>query len=216
MSRPRSWCRSGTAASRSRTAACRITSVARSRTGAACCCRRRRAPETYAYLTLQVNSPRSAGVPFTLRSRKALGGGLGRDRHPLPPPARYLPGQWPGVKPDVLRAGLTEPYMRLSATLNGPERTAGIRQLEARSTPPRFTACAQLIPDMLNSSPMLFIRGDEAEEAWRIIDPVMNAWTAGDVPMQQYLAGQEDHGVGAPEGTIPGAGKVSQDRRGGR
>ena len=26
---------------------------------------------------------------------------------------------------------------------------------------------------MLRSDPMLFIRGDEAEEAWRIIDPVM-------------------------------------------
>ena len=112
--------------------------------------------------------------------------------------------------------GLTEPYVRLSTTLNGPERTAEIRQLEARSTPPRFTACAHLIRDMLNSNPMLFIRGDEAEEAWRIIDPVMNAWTAGDVPMQEYPAGQEDHAVGAPEGTIPGTDKVSEDRRGGR
>jgi len=42
----------------------------------------------------------------------------------------------------VLRVGLTEPDMRLSTTFNGPERTAGIRQLEARPTPPRFTACA--------------------------------------------------------------------------
>ena len=144
------------------------------------------------------------------------GGGLGRDRHPLPPPARYLPGQWPGAEPNVLRVGLTEPYMRLSGTLNGPERTARIRQLEARSTPPRFTACAHLIRDMLNSNPMLFIRGGEAEEAWRIIDPVMSARTAGDVPMQEYPAGQQDHAVGAPEGTIPGTGEVSEDRRGGR
>ena len=67
--------------------------------------------------------------------------------------------------------GLTEPHCRLSTTLNGPEHTAGIRQLEARPAPPRFTACAHLILDMLNSNTMLFIRGDEAEEAWRIIDP---------------------------------------------
>jgi glucose-6-phosphate 1-dehydrogenase len=77
--------------------------------------------------------------------------------------------------------GLTEPYVRLCTTLNGPERTAEIRQLEARSAPPRFTAYAHLILDMLNSNPMRFIRGDEAE-AWRIIDPVMKAWSAGDVP----------------------------------
>ena len=36
---------------------------------------------------------------------------------------------------------------------------------------------------------MLFIRGDEAEEAWRIIDPVMAAWAVGKVPMQEYAAG---------------------------
>src|SRR5206468_10345347 len=70
-----------------------------------------------------------------------------------------------------------EPYVRLSTTLNGPERTAETQQLEARSTPPRFTAYAHLILEMLNSDPMLFIRGDEAEEAWRIIDPVMKAWS---------------------------------------
>jgi glucose-6-phosphate 1-dehydrogenase len=49
--------------------------------------------------------------------------------------------------------------MRLFTTLNGPERTAEIRQLEARSTPPRFTAYGHLTRDMLNSNPMLFIRG---------------------------------------------------------
>jgi glucose-6-phosphate 1-dehydrogenase len=106
--------------------------------------------------------------------------------------------------------------MRLSTTLNGPGRTAEIRQLEARPAPPPFTAYAHLMRDMLNGNPMLFIRGDEAEEAWRIIDPVMNTWTTGDVPAQEYPAGQRDHAVGAPEGTIRGTGKVSEDRRGGR
>ena len=47
----------------------------------------------------------------------------------------------------------------------------------------------QSAEEMLHGNPMLFIRGDEAEEAWRIIDPVMAAWAAGDVPMQEYAAG---------------------------
>jgi glucose-6-phosphate 1-dehydrogenase len=47
---------------------------------------------------------------------------------------------------------------------------------------------------MLHSDPTLFIRGDEAEEAWRIIDPVMNAWTAGAVPIQEYPADQAPPG----------------------
>ena len=128
-------------------------------------------PETYASLTLQVTSPRWNGVPFTLRSGKALAADSAEIAIHLRPLPRYLPGQWPGVEPNVLRIGLTEPCVRLSTTLNGPERTAGIRQLGARPVPPRFTACAHLILEMLNSDPMLFIRGDEAEEAWRIIDP---------------------------------------------
>jgi glucose-6-phosphate 1-dehydrogenase len=40
---------------------------------------------------------------------------------------------------------------------------------------------------MLKSDPTLLIRGDE--ESWRVIDPVMKAWSAGDVPMQEYTAG---------------------------
>ena len=64
------------------------------------------------------------------------------------------------------------------------------RELETRSTPPQFTAYAHLILEMLHNNPMLFIRGDEAEEARRIIDPVMKAWSAGDVPIQEYAAGE--------------------------
>ncbi len=146
--------------------------------------------ETYASLTVEVDSPRWAGVPFTLRSGKALAADSAEIAIHFRPLPRYLLDQWPGVEPNVLTVGLTEPYVRLSTTLNGPERTAETQQLEARATPPRFTAYAHLILEMLNGDPMLFIRGDEAEEAWRIIDPVMHAWTAGNVPMQEYPAGQ--------------------------
>jgi hypothetical protein len=147
--------------------------------------------------------PRWAGLPFTLRSGKALPADTAEIAIHFRPLPRYLPCQWPGVEPNVLRVGLTEPYMRLSTTLNGPERTAEIRQLGARSTPPRFTACAHLIRDMLNSNPMLFIRG-RTDETWRIIAPVMTAWTAGGVPVQEYPAGQEDHAVGLRKGRSPG------------
>ena len=100
--------------------------------------------------------------------------------------------------------GLTEPYVRLSTNLNGPERTAETRQLEARSTAPRFSAYANLILEMLQRDPMLFIRGDEAEESWRIIDPVMKAWAGGHVPMQEFPAGQTPPGP-SPPGHLPGS-----------
>ena len=145
--------------------------------------------ETYAALTLDLNTPRWSGVPFTIRSGKALerpSAEIAVHFRALP---TYLTDQWPGVEPNILRIGLTEPYVRLSTTLNGPERTAEQRQLETTSAAPPLTAYAHLIEHMLHNDPMLFIRGDEAEESWRIVDPVMQAWSSGAVELQEYPAG---------------------------
>ena len=81
------------------------------------------------------------------------------DVSPLP---RYLLDRWPGVEPNVLRLGLTKPYVRLAMTLNGPERTAERRELKARSTGPRLTPFTNLIIEVVHNDPIL-IRGDVAE-----------------------------------------------------
>jgi glucose-6-phosphate 1-dehydrogenase len=155
--------------------------------------------ETYASLTITVENARWAGVPFTLSSGKALEADLAEIAIHFRALPQYLLDQWPGVEPNVLRIGLTEPYVRLTTTLNGPERTAEKRDLEARSTVPRLKAYAHLIHDMLEGDPMLFITSDEAEEAWRIIDPVMNTWSAGAVPLLEYPAG----GAAPAASTLP-------------
>ena len=145
--------------------------------------------ETYASLTLQVDNPRWSGVPFTLRSGKALAKDEAEVAIHFRQMPQYLLDRWPGVQPNVLRLGLTEPYVRLATTLNGPDRRAETHELQLQSTPPQRTAYANLFLNMLHCDPMLFIRGDETEESWRIIDPVMAAWRAGEVPMQEYAAG---------------------------
>ena len=151
--------------------------------------------ETYAALTLEVNSPRWAGVPFTLRSGKAMPSDSAEIAIHFRPLPRYMLDRWPGVEPNVLRMGLTEPYVRLSTTLNAPgQRTAVTQEMELTSTRSPHTAYANLVLEMLNSDATLLIRGDEAEESWRIIDPVMKAWSAGDVPMQEYAAGEPPPG----------------------
>lgn len=149
-----------------------------------------RETETYASLTLDIESPRWAGVPFTLRSGKALEADSAEIAIHFRALPRYLLDRWPGVEPNVLRLGLQEPYVRLATTLNAPDRRAESRELELRSAASERTPYANLILEMLRSDPTLFIRGDEAEEAWRIIDPVVAAWSAGDVQMQEYPAGQ--------------------------
>ena len=107
--------------------------------------------ETYASLTLGVDSPRWAGVPFTLRSGKALetdSAEIAIHFRPLP---RYLLDRWPGVEPNVLRLGLTEPYVRLATTIKRPDRRPsrearapsdsvariGLRQPDPRDAPKR-------------------------------------------------------------------------------
>jgi glucose-6-phosphate 1-dehydrogenase len=153
--------------------------------------------ETYASLTLEIENPRWAGVPFTLRSGKALPENAAEIAIHFRPLPRYLLDRWPGVEPNVLRLGLTEPYVRLGTTLNGPDRRAESHELEVQSPTSGRTAYANLIMNMLNCDATLFIRGDEAEESWRIIDPVMNAWKAGEVPMQEYVAGEPPPGPSA-------------------
>jgi glucose-6-phosphate 1-dehydrogenase len=145
--------------------------------------------ETYASLTVEVNNPRWSGVRFTLRSGKAMPSDFAEIAVHFRAMPRYLVDQWPGVEPNVLRLGLTEPYVRLSTTLNGPERTAESRDLEVLTTAPPLTPYANLIHEMLHNNPMLFVLGSEAEESWRIIDPVMEAWSADAVPMLEYAAG---------------------------
>ncbi len=145
--------------------------------------------ETYASLTLEVQNPRWDGVPFTLCSGKAMPADSAEIAIHFRAMPAYLLNRWPGVQPNVLRLGLTEPYVRLATTINGPEQHAENHELELRSTPPGRTAYANLLLEMLRGDATLLIRGDEAEESWRIIDPVMTAWKAGVVPMQEYPAG---------------------------
>jgi glucose-6-phosphate 1-dehydrogenase len=148
-----------------------------------------RATETYASLTVEVETTRWAGVPFTLRSGKAVARDAAEIAIHFRPLPRYLVDRWPGVEPNVLRLGLTEPYVRLATTINASEGLAQNRELELHSTGARRTPYANSLLAMLRGDATLFIRGDEAEEAWRVVDPVVAAWHAGEVPMQEYPAG---------------------------
>ena len=42
---------------------------------------------------------------------------------------------------------------------------------------------------MLDGDPTLSVRGDTAEECWRIVEPVLDAWRADEVPLEEYPAG---------------------------
>ena len=45
--------------------------------------------------------------------------------------------------------------------------------------------------DVLDGDTALSIRGDEAEEAWRVLTPVLEAWAEGLVSLEEYPAGSD-------------------------
>jgi glucose-6-phosphate 1-dehydrogenase len=61
--------------------------------------------------------------------------------------------------------------------------------LVAALAPQDLPAYSRLLLDVCEGDATLSIRGDEAEEAWRIMDPVLAAWAAGAAPLRHYAAG---------------------------
>jgi glucose-6-phosphate 1-dehydrogenase len=50
-------------------------------------------------------------------------------------------------------------------------------------------AYERLLLDAMVGDPTLFIRTDEVEQAWRIVQPILDAWASGDAPLARYPAG---------------------------
>ena len=67
------------------------------------------------------------------------------------------------------------------------ERVAMAVNLEAGDLP----AYGQVLAGVLDGDPTLSVRGDEAVETWRIVEPVLRAWRDDAVPLQEYEAGSD-------------------------
>jgi glucose-6-phosphate 1-dehydrogenase len=154
--------------------------------------------ETYASVTLEVESDRWEGVPFTLRSGKAMAEDHAEIAVHFRPLRRRIMQHYPGIAPNVFRLGLMQPYITLTAMTIGDAREGRQHELELHTAEPKRTPYANLLLEMLRGDATLFIRGDEAEESWRIIDPVAKAWAVGEVPLQGYPAGGEPPAASPP------------------
>jgi glucose-6-phosphate 1-dehydrogenase len=54
-----------------------------------------------------------------------------------------------------------------------------------------LSAYERVLLDVLGGASTLSVRGDEAEEAWRIVTPVLAAWADGVVGLDEYPAGSD-------------------------
>ncbi|MBB3086151.1 glucose-6-phosphate dehydrogenase [Geodermatophilus sabuli] len=156
-----------------------------------------RGTETYAEYTVTVHNWRWAGVPFRLRSGKALG----HDRHEIVLRFRPVPhlafggpdAASPDPEPDLLRLLLDPDRISLELNLNGAGDPFDLerRSLDIELPPPRLSAYGLLLEELLSGSAALSISDVEAEQSWRIVEPILAAWDAGEVPLLEYPAGSE-------------------------
>lgn len=148
--------------------------------------------ETYAEVSLRLDSWRWHQTTFRLRTGKALG----RSRkevtvhfRPVPILPRGLHG---APENNALRFGLEPESVRLDLSVLGPRaRTLAPVTLAAELEPAQLPAYGRLLLDVFNRDAALSIRGDEAEESWRVVTPILDAWAHDMVPLEDYAAGSD-------------------------
>jgi glucose-6-phosphate 1-dehydrogenase len=139
-----------------------------------------RETETFAEVALELDSARWAGTRFLLRAGKAL------SRRRKMAIIRFRPT---GGRANELRIGIDGPDdVSLQVTGGRPECPM---PLTLRATPPGsdLPAYGRVLLDVLSGGGTLSIGGDEAEEAWRVVTPVLDGWAHGAVPLEEYPAG---------------------------
>ena len=63
--------------------------------------------------------------------------------------------------------------------------------LTAQMEPPDLPAYGRILLDVLRGNSALSIRGDETEEAWRVLTPVLEGWSRNLTPLDEYDAGSD-------------------------
>ncbi|WP_433161038.1 glucose-6-phosphate dehydrogenase [Kribbella sp. CA-247076] len=149
--------------------------------------------ETLAEVTLAVNTWRWAGVPFRLRSGKALSNPRQEIVITFKPPSRLPEGFSGADQPDRMHIGiaLDAGKVGLDLNVNGPgdPRVIDPVTLQAALGPGELHEYGEVLKSVFESDPILSVRGDMVVECWRIVDRVLDSWRRDDVPLQEYPAG---------------------------
>jgi glucose-6-phosphate 1-dehydrogenase len=154
--------------------------------------------ETFAAVRLKVDNWRWAGVPFYIRTGKALARKTTEiviTLKPVPHLAFQQEGSL-GVHPNQLILAV-QPNEGVSMSLMAkiPGSRMRVRPVNMEflygtsflSQSPE--AYERLILDTMRGDATLFARNDEVEAAWRIVDPILEAWSKDSNKIPQYAAG---------------------------
>ena len=149
-----------------------------------------RGTETFVEVTLFIDNPRWQGVPFRLRTGKALGADRREVVIRLRPTDRLPFGQAHEPGANTLTLAMDPDRLIADIALNGTGDPFDLEpaRWQLDLAPQDLSAYSRLLLDVLTGDPALSIRGDEAEECWRIVEPVVDAWETGMSPLQTYPA----------------------------
>jgi glucose-6-phosphate 1-dehydrogenase len=137
-----------------------------------------RGTETYAELVLDVDTRRWAGTRFVVRTGKALG----TSRKGV---ALHFRHTAPACDPEQADR---ESDRVLWIELDGPQRSSHQPAVHVNA-PGELSAYGRVLTDVLTGGTRTSVSTEESELAWRIVEPVLASWAAGDVPLLEYPAG---------------------------
>lgn len=148
--------------------------------------------ETFAALRFEVNNWRWQGVPFYLRSGKRMASSQWEIAVEFKQVPDALPGGKLAANNWMVFRIQPEASLNLLATAKQPGAELDAHSVVltapyARDTSKEFSAYEQLLMDALAGDRSHFLRFDEVEWAWRLLDPVLRAWRNGEP--DPYAAG---------------------------
>jgi glucose-6-phosphate 1-dehydrogenase len=146
--------------------------------------------ETFAEAEFRLDNWRWPDTAFRLRTGKALA----RDRKEVVIRFRPVPHLPFGgdAGPNQLSFGLDPEDLRLELTGIGVRATTlAPLTMTARLEPAELPAYGRLLHAVLTGDAALSIRGDEAEQSWEVVAPILSAWAKDLVPLEEYPAGSD-------------------------
>ena len=154
--------------------------------------------ETYVAMRLEVDNWRWAGVPIYIRTGKRLPKRVTEVamQFQTVPHLAFTASESRGLRPNalVLRIQPDEGVaVRFGAKVPGQafqvrdvlmDMSYGTSFLEEAPD-----AYERLLLDAMVGDPTLFIRSDEVDRAWQVVDPILDTWRDASVPLAGYAAG---------------------------
>jgi glucose-6-phosphate 1-dehydrogenase len=156
--------------------------------------------ETFVAVQLEIDNWRWAGVPFYIRtgkhmSRRKTEIAIRFKQAPHTPFAQTavhtLPANWLiiGIAPDekislqfaVKRPGPVVDLAAVSMDFNDKDWFPAEPNVGYET----------LIYDVMIGDPMLFMRGDMVEEAWRVVQPILDSWAVDNTDIATYASGTD-------------------------